>query len=743
MWENETEPNTRTCPECGDEVDAVDFSTFAYLPEVFFIVPIFMSKRCGDRTVRYTSDEKFIYPERLDMSALTDDPERPGDQTDRIYKLQSIVTCTDQDLGRTTSYKASLRLSDYEWIRYGYTAGPGPSYVSFEEINDPGRRETSEEAPNLLVYVRDHHFEGSGILDEVKPQQAPPQSNTEIHDEYGLESSDVERFVRAQDQPGENANATAFENAKSELRRGRKTSHWMWYMFPQVFRGRMSRLGELYAIKSTGEAFAYWKNSLLKSRYLSLLNIVLEGSQTDLKELFGGQMDAEKFRASLTLFELTCDEEERDLFQQVFKKFDMHLHEETKSELAEWLDHGGEREKSTWFEYPSDDSGGDGGNQETYMPDQEGIITPTEYLEYYEPPPERGDGDHHGGFIQTDGGNVFAQNLGVRLGKLSDTDVDDTGLDANLVAEYNERGRLLGLVIMGLAYAGGQTPPVDESHYQESARRLGRNLFLLSKPAAEPDAEADVDTDIGDPDKDNDNDDPEDDLAKDDNYKPDSGNPPDDGYEPSDTRPTDDDSGLDDTSESPAVCAAHFIEEEPHEAVAIPTDPNDPRINACQSWTLKKLKSEFQKEQIDWRGLRSDTKKHRAKFLKHFEIERDYSIYHVSRLREAAEERAIAVSSGATKNELVDVLTEYDTQKLGEMEFVEDDAEPTDSAEFESEEYQSSEAPETDASSANEATPRPKKRLRFEYEEEDEIDEDDGDDNDADRDYGDEDMTGT
>ncbi|KAH8777725.1 hypothetical protein F5883DRAFT_391369, partial [Diaporthe sp. PMI_573] len=83
---------------------------------------------------------------------------------------------------------------------------------------------------------------------------------------------------------------------------GRKTSHWMWYVFPQVFRGKMSRLGELYAIKSTGEAFAYWKNSLLKSRYLDLLNIVLEGSQTDLKELFGGQVDAEKFRASLTLF---------------------------------------------------------------------------------------------------------------------------------------------------------------------------------------------------------------------------------------------------------------------------------------------------------------------------------------------------------------------------------------------------------------------------------------------------------
>lgn len=761
MWDSEL--SLKTCPICHTDMNVGDFTTFAYLPEVFFISPVFMIKFWTDNNARATTDEKFIYPEWLDMSALRDDPNRPGDQTDCIYRLQSIIHSTNQDHDSRTRYKPSLRLSKDEWAQYGYDASSGAKYITFENINDPSKRETPEEAPCLLMYVRDRLVKSSDaprLPDVVKPQPPLPRTNTELVNKYGEQSSNLQRFVDALDQPGEYGNTTAFENAKSELHKGRKTSHWMWYMFPQILLERRSRLGEFYAIKCLGEAIAYWKHPLLKRRYIELLQIMLDSPEANLEKLFGGKVDADKFEASLTLFVLTCNDKERGLFSDVFIKFGRAFHQNTVWKLVEWIKN--EREALAWMTVYAGVPG-DSGKQEANVLERGGLVTLVirpEALAY----------DENGGRDQnTSDENQLrgpeysleaAKVLYMEVLRLAQMDIDDSGEDPEIVALWNERGKLIGKLVLGFAVPMGAPAPADTPQFRERARRLGRNLMLLSKPATEPaaasDAASDAVNDFGVEDgvvtDDNDNPDdvlpddvlPDDILAKDEDYEPDNDYLFDDVHESEASRISVGDFGLDGSNDE--LGSGAELDEDPYNAVAIPSDPNDPRIAASQNWSVEKLKSEFQKEQLDARGLRNDAKKHRMKFLKHFELERDYSIYHESRLRQAVKERGIVLSSGrsvdkADKAELVDALTEYDTQTLGDLEFVEEGSGQTSSAEFESEEYQSSEVvTETDTSSANEATPRPKKRLRFEYEEEEDEIEDDEDDGDyTEGDYDDED----
>lgn len=735
MWES-AESRPKTCPKCHTDMNVGDFSTFAYLPEVFFINPIFQTIFYNDKFARNTTDEKFIYPEWLDMSALRDDPNRPGDQTDCIYKLQSIITSTNQDHDSRTRYKPSLRLSKDEWVQYGYDSSSGAKYITFENINDPSRRETSEEAPCLLMYVRDHLVKSSEspdntLPDVVKPQPPLPRTNTDLVIKYGEQSSNLQRFVDALNQPGEDGTATAFETAKSELGKGRKTSHWMWFMFPQVLLERRSRLGEFYAIKCLGEAIAYWKHPLLKRRYIELLQILLDSPETNPVKLFGGKVDAVKLEASLTLLALTCDNHERGIFVLVFRKFGLALHDHTVWTLIEWVKD--EPEAIAWMKVYAQLPGGNG-KQEAMVLERGGLatlVTRPEALAYDENG-GRGQNTSDGNQPRTDPLEA-ARNLYMEVLRLAQMDVDDGDADEEVVAMWNERGELFGRLILGFAVPKGTPAPADTPQLRERARRLGRNLMLLSKPAQEPAAAADAGDDFGTEDGivTDDNDNTDDVLAKDEDDEPDNDCLFDDVDESEPSRTSVDDFGLDGSHDE--LGSGAELDDDPYKAVAIPSDPNDPRIEACQNYSLEELKAEFQKEQLDLRGLRNDTKKHRMKFLKHFELERDYSIYHESRLRQAVKERGIVLPSGdkADKAELVDALTEYDTQALGEREFVDEGSGQASSAEFESEEYQSSEVvTETDTSSASEATPRPKKRLRHEYEEEEDEIEDDDDDGD-------------
>jgi uncharacterized protein (DUF1810 family) len=110
---------------------------------------------------------------------------------------------------------------------------------------------------------------------------------------------DLERFVEAQD--------PVIEQVKKELRVGRKRSHWMWFVFPQVEGLGKSRTARRYAISSQQEADAYLAHPVLGSRLRECTGIVngIEGRSAN--EIFGSPDDL-KFRSSMTLFEAVADD---------------------------------------------------------------------------------------------------------------------------------------------------------------------------------------------------------------------------------------------------------------------------------------------------------------------------------------------------------------------------------------------------------------------------------------------------
>jgi uncharacterized protein (DUF1810 family) len=122
----------------------------------------------------------------------------------------------------------------------------------------------------------------------------------------------LERFVNAQ-----NAGAT-YDRAARELKRGRKATHWMWFVFPQIAGLGQSPTSRTFAISSLAEAQAYLRHPLLGPRLVESAGIVADAQASTPEELFGG-IDAQKLRSSMTLF-LRADPEQ-SLFQQVLDRY--------------------------------------------------------------------------------------------------------------------------------------------------------------------------------------------------------------------------------------------------------------------------------------------------------------------------------------------------------------------------------------------------------------------------------------
>jgi uncharacterized protein (DUF1810 family) len=103
---------------------------------------------------------------------------------------------------------------------------------------------------------------------------------------------DLERFVRAQNEGG------AFSEAWRELQRGRKTSHWMWFVFPQIARLGRSAMSTKFAISSIGEAQAYLRHPLLGIRLIECANVLAATEHRTAEQIFGG-IDARKLHSSI------------------------------------------------------------------------------------------------------------------------------------------------------------------------------------------------------------------------------------------------------------------------------------------------------------------------------------------------------------------------------------------------------------------------------------------------------------
>jgi uncharacterized protein (DUF1810 family) len=104
---------------------------------------------------------------------------------------------------------------------------------------------------------------------------------------------DLERFVAAQ--------AGIYEAVVRELRAGRKTSHWMWFVFPQIAGLGTSSMSRRYAISGLDEARAYLAHPVLGPRLLECADLVL-AAPAHSADAFFGYVDAMKLRSSMTLF---------------------------------------------------------------------------------------------------------------------------------------------------------------------------------------------------------------------------------------------------------------------------------------------------------------------------------------------------------------------------------------------------------------------------------------------------------
>jgi len=127
-----------------------------------------------------------------------------------------------------------------------------------------------------------------------------------------MDPYDLQRFVDAQEEGG------TYEQALLELRAGRKTSHWMWFVFPQRAGLGQSAMSRRYAIGSAAEARAYLNHPVLGPRLVECSEALLAHHDRSAREIFG-EIDEVKLRSSMTLFAAVASE--RPIFQQVLDRY--------------------------------------------------------------------------------------------------------------------------------------------------------------------------------------------------------------------------------------------------------------------------------------------------------------------------------------------------------------------------------------------------------------------------------------
>ncbi|MDX1744272.1 MAG: DUF1810 domain-containing protein [Ruegeria sp.] len=105
-------------------------------------------------------------------------------------------------------------------------------------------------------------------------------------------------FIEAQD--------TVWPDVLRELELGQKTSHWMWFVFPQLAELGQSHMAQLYGIEDLDEATAYLKHPELRRRLTQVCQLLLAHKGTDPESILG-KIDAKKLRSSMTLFAAVPD----------------------------------------------------------------------------------------------------------------------------------------------------------------------------------------------------------------------------------------------------------------------------------------------------------------------------------------------------------------------------------------------------------------------------------------------------
>jgi uncharacterized protein (DUF1810 family) len=128
--------------------------------------------------------------------------------------------------------------------------------------------------------------------------------------ENGPDPYDLERFVQAQEH--------RYAQAMSEIRSGRKRSHWMWYIFPQFVGLGSSAMSRRYAINSVGEAEAYLRHPVLGPRLLESCEAALDVEGRSALEVFGSPDDM-KLQSCATLF--ACISPAGSAFERLLERY--------------------------------------------------------------------------------------------------------------------------------------------------------------------------------------------------------------------------------------------------------------------------------------------------------------------------------------------------------------------------------------------------------------------------------------
>ncbi len=173
---------------------------------------------------------------------------------------------------------------------------------SFNVVVNP---EVHPEEPNIASQENKQMRMKADIIFSEKEE--PLQSDTA---EPEMDIYNLARFVEAQ--------ARDYERALLEIRAGRKLTHWMWYVFPQLKGLGNSTMSKFYAISCREEAEAYLRHPILGPRLIEITQAVLTHKDRDAFQIFGAPDDV-KLRSCMTLFSAIADE--GNIFERVLNSF--------------------------------------------------------------------------------------------------------------------------------------------------------------------------------------------------------------------------------------------------------------------------------------------------------------------------------------------------------------------------------------------------------------------------------------
>jgi uncharacterized protein (DUF1810 family) len=125
-----------------------------------------------------------------------------------------------------------------------------------------------------------------------------------------MDINSLDRFIKAQE--------LAYPIALREIKNGKKRSHWMWYMFPQLRGLGKSSMAHAYGIEGLDEAKAYLEHPVLSGRIYELCSALLYHEDKTAEDIFG-DVDTMKLISSMTLFSLTS--EDYTIFDEVLDRF--------------------------------------------------------------------------------------------------------------------------------------------------------------------------------------------------------------------------------------------------------------------------------------------------------------------------------------------------------------------------------------------------------------------------------------